>query len=69
MDAGYYNGVEVRYSKTRKYRIEIHATAESHGKKYLSAIVMEKIRTYWEPKISGVSMTEAELDKYYTETV
>jgi hypothetical protein len=64
MQEGCYLGVHIRYSASRNYRIDTHKTIESEGKKLHAATIMKKIRSYWEPVLSGVSLTDKELEEY-----
>lgn len=64
-----YLGVTTRYSKTGKYKISINAQVDYEGTTYYSAIVQSKLRSYWQPVIAGVNMTDRELKEYYEETI
>lgn len=65
MDAGLYLGVRTLYSASKTFRVDIHnEIVDRNGDKVLSAIVMKKIRSYWEPVAQGVCMSEIEINKY-----
>lgn len=65
MDAGFYLGIHTLYSASKTYRIDIHKEiVDGKGNKVLSAIVMKKIRSYWEPVAQGVCMSETEVNNY-----
>lgn len=65
MDEGLYLGVRTRYSASKNYRVDIHKEIkDSTGTPVLSAIVMKKVRSYWEVIAQGVNMSEAEVKGY-----
>lgn len=65
MDAGLYLGVRTLYSASKTFRIDIHnEIVDRAGNKVLSAIVMKKVRAYWEPVAQGVCMSETEVNRY-----
>lgn len=60
-----YQGISILYSKTEKYKIE----KVNNGKKYFPAVILKKVRSYWEPVEHGVNMREEDLIKYLEEQV
>jgi hypothetical protein len=61
-----YLGVHTRYSVKGKYRADITKTEVRNGKSYFAATISEKIRSYWQPLLSGINITEAEIQSYFT---
>lgn len=64
-----YLGVSILSSKQGRYRVEISKVVEVKGVKYFSAQISEKVRSYWQPIVSGVGLLETEIKAYLDETV
>ena len=60
-----YLGIKILYSITGKYRIEV----TPNGKSHFPAVILRKVRSYWEQIDHGVNMRQEDLDKYLKELV
>jgi hypothetical protein len=60
-----YLGVTIRYSNNQNYRVEISGQRKVGEITYYSAIISEKIRSYWQPVLSGVNLTDKEINDYF----
>lgn len=70
MDAGLYLGIDIQFSINKKYRIDTHSKVTgSDGVTYYAATIWEKVRSYWQPVLSGINLLDSELNKYLSETV
>ena len=57
------------WSPSKKYRIDIyHEGTDCAGDKYYTACIMEVIRNYFQPILSGNYLIQSEIDRYANHT-
>lgn len=57
--------VDTKLSVSGIYRVDIHSQGlGKDNQPYYAVVVMKKIRSYWEPVLQGIYITQSEIDKY-----
>jgi hypothetical protein len=62
-------GVTTRYSRNNLFKVEIHKETVMNGVTYYAAVISKKSRSFWQPLLSGINLTEAEIEGYFTQDV
>jgi hypothetical protein len=59
-----YEAPKLLKSKTGKYLVQVYSVVTVNGINRSAAIVLEQIRSYQQPILSGINLLDAELNYY-----